>query len=96
MKTARERIERMLATEAYVTGTEWPQFCHWAAARILKACGDEKRAVEALDRAKGVVDAMVDQLDPVRRERYLNVSWNGEIVEAAERGIWPTFEPAGA
>ena len=93
METARARIERMLGAEPYWLGTEWPQTCHWGAARILHACGEDGRAAELLARAKVSVDEMLAQLEPARHERYLNVSWNREIVEASRRGIWPPLAP---
>jgi tetratricopeptide (TPR) repeat protein len=89
METARARIDRMLSAEQYTLGTEWPQACHWAAARILHACGEGKRAAELLGRAKASLDEMLAQLEPARHERYLNVYWNREIVDASERGVWP-------
>ena len=94
--TARERIERMLENEPYDLGTEWPQTCHWAAARILRATGESARAGEALARAKSLVDACAAQIEPERRDRYLKTSWNREIADAAERDVWPEFMPADA
>jgi len=97
LATARERIERMLANEPYDLGTEWPQTCHWAAARILRASGESARAGEALARAKSLVDGCAAQIEPQRRDRYLNISWNREIADAAERDAWPeSFTPTEA
>ena len=91
LKTARERIERMLGVDPYDLN-EWPQACHWAAARILHACGETARARKLLVQARTTLETLVDQLEPVRREHYLNVSWNREIMEASEHGIWPPFK----
>jgi DNA-binding SARP family transcriptional activator len=93
LKSARERIERMLASEPYDLGTEWPQTCHWAAARILRACDEDLRATALLARARASLDAVAGQLEPSTCERYLKVSWNREIMEASERGVWPPLRP---
>jgi DNA-binding SARP family transcriptional activator/tetratricopeptide (TPR) repeat protein len=89
MDEAREAVRRLLADDdAVATGTEWPQYCYWAAAQVLRLDGKPDEARAALDRARAIIAATADRLEADDRLQFLSIPWHTDIA-AAERGEWP-------
>ena len=90
MSAARESVGRLLADhDAIVYGTEWPQYCYWAAAQVLHADGQAREARAALERARSFISTTAAELEPEDREQFLAIPWHADIAGAAERDAWP-------
>jgi tetratricopeptide (TPR) repeat protein len=90
LDAARARIDQVLAQGVHVWA-EWPQRFHWAAAQVLRACGDDARARRELDRARELVADLETELQGDELKRYLSVPWNTAIIAAHARDEWPSF-----
>ena len=87
---ARDWVSRLLENEnAIVTGADWPSYCYWAAAQVFHLAGDESQASKMLQRARRLMNEMVDGLESEDRERFLAIRWNVDLTNAVG-GAWPT------
>ncbi len=90
LSAARDAIQRMLADEnAILHGGDWPSYCYWAAAQIFHIDGDSKAAARTLERAKRLMTASANQLEPADRERFLSLPWHVALTKASASGEWP-------
>jgi DNA-binding SARP family transcriptional activator len=91
LPAARDAVRRLLADDdAIARGTDWPSYCYWAAAQILRLDGgDEADAARALAHARRIVQTTADELDAGDRERFRAIPWHLDLARAAEHGIWP-------
>jgi hypothetical protein len=86
-------IDELLSDEDAVRSAHRPQYCHWAAAQVLRACGEAARSKELLKRAHDALEHSAGAiLEPGTRSAYLRQSFNQEIVAAHARDIWPGVE----
>jgi DNA-binding SARP family transcriptional activator len=93
LDAARKQIEEMLALKM-PAATEWPQSCPWAAAQVLRHCGEDARARSELARARRLVAEVSGQLDGDELARYESIPWNRAIIAAHDRDEWPVLEQA--
>ena len=87
---ARKRVEEMLVSGVNFSA-ECPQRFHWAAARVLHACGERERARVELARARELVAETAAYLSGDDLRHFESVSWNRAIIAAQDRDEWPTF-----
>ena len=91
LTAARDCIRRMLANEnAILRGTDWPEYCYWAAAQIFHLDGNTNEASFALSQAQRMIEATAAELEPEDRERFLAISWHADIANATANDIWPS------
>jgi DNA-binding SARP family transcriptional activator/predicted ATPase len=88
LDAARAHVDEMLDQSDDIWA-EWPQRCHWEAALILRATGDEARAKDELAKARDFVSILESQLAGDDLSRYQSVSWNAAIIAAHDRDEWP-------
>jgi DNA-binding SARP family transcriptional activator/tetratricopeptide (TPR) repeat protein len=88
LSAARGYIDEML-TMPLPVASECVQTHPWAAAQILRACGETAGATAELERAHGFVATLAMELDGEDRTRFEAVPWNREIVAAHDRDEWP-------
>lgn len=90
LPAALEAVRRMLADEdGIVRATEWPTYCYWAAAQILRRNGDVKEAAQTLDRTRRMLFSTAAELESEDRERFLAIPWHVDIARAVENDVWP-------
>jgi uncharacterized membrane protein len=75
--------------DAITSGCDWPSYCFWAAAQILRATGDEVAANHLLERARGIMKQSAKGLEPEDRTSFLALFFHRDIAHAAESGAWP-------
>jgi DNA-binding SARP family transcriptional activator len=92
LDAARMQIEEML-THDIPAATEWPQSCPWAAAQVLRRCGEHARARTELTRARQLVAEVARQLKGEELVRYESIPLNRAIIAANDRDEWPPLEP---
>ena|SRR5471032_1889602 len=69
-----------------------PEHLYWLAARVFRASGDAKRSTELLDRAFELITRAAREMDsPSKRDVFMNLSLNQEIVDAHETNSWPAY-----
>ena len=89
LPAAREAVRRMLADEdAILNNADWPPYCFWAAAQVFHLDGKPAEAARALERAKRLMQAFADELEPEDRQRYSALFWHTDV-RAALAGTWP-------
>jgi tetratricopeptide (TPR) repeat protein len=90
---ARSMMERCLAfaqSQSFDAGI--PEHLSWLAARAYRASGDEKRADEFLVRAYDLIQEAARDMDsPAKRDDFLELRINREIIEAREDDRWPDY-----
>jgi tetratricopeptide (TPR) repeat protein len=90
LATARVHAFRALEGDAAFRDTSfWPQERYWSVAQALHACGETEAAANALERARALTAAALDQMDEPEHERFLALPWHRDIIAAAEHGVWP-------
>ena len=88
--SALESVRRLLADEdAIARGADWPAYCYWAAAQVLRSTGDSAAARRALERARGILAASARSLEPEDRASFLALPFHRDIERAAATGDWP-------
>ena len=92
--SAQERVARLLEDEAAMDRglPPRPAYCWWAAAQVLRACGEREMSGRALARSAEIVTRTADALEDVDRRRYLAVPWHRQMYEAVKRSNWPSLE----
>jgi DNA-binding SARP family transcriptional activator len=85
---ARRLVDEMLAPGVRVW-TEWPQRFHWAAAQVLRWCGEGAGAHRELVLARGLVADLAAELTGEKLACYESIPWNRAIVGAHDGGVWP-------
>jgi DNA-binding SARP family transcriptional activator/tetratricopeptide (TPR) repeat protein len=89
LSAARDAVRRMLADKDAILQADWPSYCYWAAAQIFHLDGDSSEAKGALGRARKLMQATADELEPEDRERFLALAWHVDLMHAISAGIWP-------
>jgi DNA-binding SARP family transcriptional activator/tetratricopeptide (TPR) repeat protein len=85
---ARDYVRRLLADEKSISTSAEPEYCYWAAAQIFHLEGKTAEASRALGRARAMITATADGLDPADRTSFEAIPWHSDIA-AAVRGAWP-------
>lgn len=70
-------------------GSDWPAYCYWAIAQVMRRCGQSKEAVKALDRANHLMHVSAADLDAPDRAAFLRLQFHRDIAQAVTAGIWP-------
>jgi tetratricopeptide (TPR) repeat protein len=90
MSEARKAVQRLLADDrAILRGTDWPAYCYWVAAQVLRLNGRTAEAARALERARHLLQAGARELSPEDRAKFLGLPWHVEIQKAAAENVWP-------
>jgi predicted ATPase/DNA-binding SARP family transcriptional activator len=90
LPAARDAVRRLLADEdAIKRSTDWPSYCYWAAAQVSQLEGDRAEAARMLERARRLMLATANELDPDDREQFLAIPWHPDVARAFETGTWP-------
>lgn len=90
LPAARDAVRRLLADdEAIIRATDWPTHGYWAAAQIFRAIGDSAEAARALDRARRLMLASADELEPEDRAQFLALPWHVDLARAVASDVWP-------
>ncbi|HEY1655697.1 MAG TPA: AAA family ATPase [Candidatus Tumulicola sp.] len=90
LTAARDSVRRMLANEnAILRGTDWPEYCYWAAAQIFHLDGNANEAQFALGQARRMIDATAAELEPEDRDQFATIPWHVDIANAATNDVWP-------
>ena len=90
LEAARAHLARMYEMEEELArSTPWPQSCYWAAAQVLRACGEPEAAQRELARASALMAAALEGLDAADRAPFLALAWHRDIAAATETGVWP-------
>lgn len=90
LDAAHDALRRLLANEnAILRGTDWPEYCYWAAAQIFHLDGNEEEANIALSQANRVIEAIAAELEPDDREKFAAIPWHVDITNAIQRAAYP-------
>ncbi|HYL26736.1 MAG TPA: AAA family ATPase, partial [Candidatus Nitrosotalea sp.] len=90
LPAARAAVELLLSDEDAISrGSDWPEYCYWAAARIFHLEGRPAEARRALERARHVMLQAANELEPEDREAYMAIPFHVALRRAAENGVWP-------
>jgi DNA-binding SARP family transcriptional activator/tetratricopeptide (TPR) repeat protein len=90
LAAARDAVARMLADDdALNRGNEWPTYCYWVAAQVLRLDGRSTEATGLLERAKRLMQTSANDLEEDDRASFLALPWHDDIKKAAATGIWP-------
>jgi len=88
--TADDIMQRAPATDE---NTVWPHHCFWAAACVYNACGDERRAQDALSDAERHVRQQLEALgDSTSRLSFGKLKTVRAIIAASNENRWPTLQ----
>lgn len=87
--SARATVQHLLSGEESILSSDWPSYCFWIAAQIMRLVGDANEATRLLRRALRVADAEAKELDPDDRASFLSLSFNRDIMHASKTGEWP-------
>jgi DNA-binding SARP family transcriptional activator/tetratricopeptide (TPR) repeat protein len=85
---ARDYVRRLLADEKSISTSAEPEYCYWAAAQIFHLEGKTAEASRALGRARQMIAATAEGLDPADRTSFQAIPWHADVA-AAVRGAWP-------
>ncbi|MGC9992965.1 MAG: hypothetical protein ABSD52_11300 [Candidatus Cybelea sp.] len=88
LRAAGDYMRRMLADEKSILASSGPEYCYWAAAQIFHLESKTPEAARALARARQMIAATADGLDPADRASFESIPWNSDVAAAA-RGAWP-------
>jgi len=87
---ARGAVTRLLADErAIARGADWPSYCYWCAAQILRLTGDAAGAKRALERARRIMESSAKALEAEDRASFLNLPFHRDVAAVAAGGAWP-------
>lgn len=87
---AREAVEKLLADEdAIDRGNDWPAYCYWAAAQIVRLDGDRAKGKLLLERAKRLMHKAAQSFAEEDRAAFLSLPWHRDIAETAKTDVWP-------
>ncbi len=90
LATARTHAFRALEGDAAFRDTSfWPQERFWSIAQALRACGETESAATALERARALTVAALEQIDEGEHELFLALPWHRDLIAAAEHNVWP-------
>jgi tetratricopeptide (TPR) repeat protein len=87
---AREAARRLLADdEAIANGADWPTYCYWGGAQILRLTGETGDAARALKAAHRLMTAEAEILEREDRRSFLGLEFHRDIARAVEFDQWP-------
>jgi DNA-binding SARP family transcriptional activator/predicted ATPase len=90
LDAARDAAQRLLADDTAITnGADWPTYCYWSGAQILRLAGETDGATRALATARRLMTAEAETLEPEDRESFLALEFHRDIVRAVEYDEWP-------
>jgi tetratricopeptide (TPR) repeat protein len=90
LPAAQEAVDKMLADDDAINrGNDWPTYCYWIAAQILRVGGRQAEAKRLLERAKRLMQKTANDFEEEDRASFLSLPWHVDIKEAAATGVWP-------
>ncbi|MBV8531873.1 MAG: hypothetical protein JO104_11180 [Candidatus Eremiobacteraeota bacterium] len=90
MLAAGAAVKQLLADEeAIKDGSDWPSYCFWAAAQVIRLLGEDGEAARLLTRAHGAMQNEAMDLEDEDRASFLALPFNRDIASATAGGSWP-------
>jgi DNA-binding SARP family transcriptional activator/tetratricopeptide (TPR) repeat protein len=90
LDAAREAARRLLADDkAIANGADWPTYCYWSGAQILRLTGDTGDASRALEAAHRLMLAEAEMLEREDRQSFLALEFHRNIACAVSQDEWP-------
>jgi DNA-binding SARP family transcriptional activator len=90
LDAALETVTRLLSDDdAILRGADWPTYCYWAAAQVLRLAGKSPESARALERAYRLMRESAANLESEDCEQFLGLPFHVDLRQAVEAKIWP-------